>query len=108
MVRRDAAGAVFDAGRPHDLQHLPGHVVEGGDPAPRLQLQLLLNHFEFHASHPFCIRDIRRPLPAKPSELWGAGRPRVLLIEPLPDRAAGMDQGELLILIAGLLDERGR
>ena len=34
MVRRDAAGAVFDAGRPHDLQHLPGHVVEGGDPAP--------------------------------------------------------------------------
>ena len=73
-----------------------------------IQPRDLLNHFEFHASHPFCIRDIRRPLPAKPSELWGAGRPRVLLIEPLPDRAAGMDQGELLILIAGLLDERGR
>ena len=48
VVRRDADGAVLDAGLLDDLDDLAGHVMEGGDPAAGLQLEFFLINLEFH------------------------------------------------------------
>ena len=48
VVRRDADGAVLDAGLLDDLDDLTGNVVEGGDPAAGLQLEFFLINLEFH------------------------------------------------------------
>ena len=48
VVRRDADRAVLDAGFLDDLNDLTGDIVEGGDPAAGLQLELFLINLEFH------------------------------------------------------------
>ena len=48
VVGRDADRAVLDAGLLDDLNDLTGHVVEGGDPAAGLKLQLFLINLKFH------------------------------------------------------------
>ena len=48
VVRRDAGRAVLDAGFLDDLNDLTGDIVEGGDPAAGLQLELFLINLEFH------------------------------------------------------------
>ena len=48
VVRRDADCAVLDAGLLDDLNDLAGDIVEGGDPAAGLQLELFLINLEFH------------------------------------------------------------
>ncbi len=48
VMRRDADRAVLDAGLLDDLDDLTGNIVEGGDPAAGLQLQLFLINLKFH------------------------------------------------------------
>ena len=48
VMGRDADRAVFDAGFLDDLNDLTGDIVEGGDPAAGLQLELFLINLEFH------------------------------------------------------------
>ena len=48
VVGRDADRAVLDARLLDDLNDLAGNVVEGGDPAAGLQLELFLINLEFH------------------------------------------------------------
>ena len=48
VMGRDADRAVFDAGLLDDLDDLAGNVVERGNPAAGLQLQLFLINLKFH------------------------------------------------------------
>ena len=48
VVRDHCHGAVLDAGLLHHLVDINGDVVEGGDPAAGLELDLFLNHLKFH------------------------------------------------------------
>ena len=48
VMRNHRHGTILDARLLDDLVYIDGDVVEGGDPAARLQLNFFLNHFEFH------------------------------------------------------------
>ena len=48
VVRNDSDSTVLDAGLLNDLHNIGGDVMEGGDPATGLQLDLFLNYFEIH------------------------------------------------------------
>ena len=53
VVRCDTYGTVLDAGLLNDVKDVACYVVESGDPASGLKLDLFLKYFEFHSFSPF-------------------------------------------------------